>query len=310
MNEKTINDLDLLTSVDRSADFFEVADASDLNASKRTSVNSMLNLTSQPLGLTDIQSPTNKTFDNTNIATLRDDRFTLQDSGDTTKQAVFQLSGITTATTRTYTLPDRSDTLVTLGGSQTLTDKTLTSPTLTSPLINNPTLNTDAISEFTSANGVTIDGLNIKDGKLNTNNSIVASNITDAIITNAKLSTATGEPGGAWEDYTPTISTSSGSFTSVSATGKWKRIGKTIFYRLTITITTVGSATNVRFSLPATAAAPANTVIGYGRETASTGKMLQTVINNATTGTVFYYDNSIPTANGLSLSLSGHFEEA
>jgi hypothetical protein len=200
MSEKTINDLDLLTSVDRSADFFEVADASDLNASKRTSVNSMLNLTSQPLGLTDIQSPTNKTFDNTNIVTLRDDRFTLQDSGDTTKQAVFQLSGITTATTRTYTLPDRSDTLVTLGGSQTLTNKTLTSPTITSPTINNPTLTVDAISEFTSAAGVTIDGVLLKDSSFSGTNVAAAgalsvtgaSTLMGAVSTIGQLSVQTG----------------------------------------------------------------------------------------------------------------------
>ena len=45
---------------------------------------------------------------------------------------------------------------------------------------------TDVISEKTSANGVTIDGLNIKDSKLNTNNSVVTANITDAAVTVAK----------------------------------------------------------------------------------------------------------------------------
>lgn len=72
----------------------------------------------------------NKTLDNTNTVTLKDTLFTLQDDGDTTKQAKFELSGITTATTRTYTLPNRTDTLVDLGSTQTLTSKTLTSPTI------------------------------------------------------------------------------------------------------------------------------------------------------------------------------------
>jgi hypothetical protein len=45
----------------------------------------------------------NKTVDNTNAATIKDANFTLQDDGDTTKQANFQLSGITTGTTRTLT---------------------------------------------------------------------------------------------------------------------------------------------------------------------------------------------------------------
>lgn len=63
------------------------------------------------VGTTDTQNLTNKTLDNSNIITVRDDRFTMQDSADTTKQAVFQLSGITTATTRTYTVPDETGTI-------------------------------------------------------------------------------------------------------------------------------------------------------------------------------------------------------
>jgi len=46
----------------------------------------------------------------------------------------------------------------------------------------------DTVAEKTSANGVTIDGLNIKDSKLVTANSIVASNITDGAVTSSKLS--------------------------------------------------------------------------------------------------------------------------
>lgn len=48
-------------------------------------------------------------------------------------------------------------------------------------------LSTDTITESTPAAGVTIDSLNIKDGKLNTNNSVVTANVTDAAITYAKL---------------------------------------------------------------------------------------------------------------------------
>lgn len=79
-------------------------------------------------------------------------------------------------------------TIVGTTDSQTLTNKTLTSPTINTPTINNPTLNTNTVSEFTAANGVAVDGLNIKDGKLNTNNSVVTTNITDDAVTPAKIS--------------------------------------------------------------------------------------------------------------------------
>lgn len=80
-------------------------------------------------------------------------------------------------------------TIVGTTDTQTLTNKTLTSPTINTPTIVNPTLNTDTVSEHTAANGVTIDGLNIKDGKLNTNNSVVTANVTNAAITPDKLAT-------------------------------------------------------------------------------------------------------------------------
>lgn len=47
--------------------------------------------------------------------TINDTNFVLQDNVDNTKQAQFELSGITTATTRTYTLPNVTGALATLG---------------------------------------------------------------------------------------------------------------------------------------------------------------------------------------------------
>src|SRR3990167_3333856 len=65
-------------------------------------------------------------------STVADNVFTLQDDGDNTKQLQFQLSGISTGTTRTITVPDASTTIVGTDATQTLTNKTLTSPTINS----------------------------------------------------------------------------------------------------------------------------------------------------------------------------------
>lgn len=66
------------------------------------------------------------------VTEFADNAFKLFDEGDNTKIADFQLSGFTTGNTRTFTLPDVSDTVVTLGATQTLTAKTLTTPTIAS----------------------------------------------------------------------------------------------------------------------------------------------------------------------------------
>ena len=68
------------------------------------------------------------TLESGTIATIDDDNFTLQDNGTTTKKAQFQCSGISADTTRTFTFPDASMTLVGTAATQTLTNKTLTSP--------------------------------------------------------------------------------------------------------------------------------------------------------------------------------------
>ena len=64
-------------------------------------------------------------------------------------------------------------------------DFQITANTLTA--LSGSSIKADTIAETTSANGVAVDGLTIKDGKLNTDDSVVTANITDANVTTAKI---------------------------------------------------------------------------------------------------------------------------
>lgn len=146
---------------------------------------------------TGAQSLASKTIGITNIVTLRDDRFTLQDDADNTKQAVFQLSGITTATTRTYTLPDASDTVVVLAATQALTGKTYNGLTVSTTT---GTFTLTNAKTFVVTHGLTLSGTDSTVMTFPTTSATIAR--TDAANTFIGASTAS-----AWVLTSPTITT-------------------------------------------------------------------------------------------------------
>lgn len=185
MADTTITALTEATGIDGATDWLAI-DRTSLGTTEKINRNTYLGLTGSPVGTSDTQVLTNKTIGNTNTVTLKDTLFTLQDDGDTTKQAKFQLSGITTATTRTYTLPDASSTLADIATAQTLTNKTLTSPVITGGSITGSTITTDAIVGQSAATSGTVYGLSIASGKVGTDGVVTAS-ITDSAVTYAKV---------------------------------------------------------------------------------------------------------------------------
>ena len=118
--------------------------------------------------------------------------------------------------------------------------------------------------------------------------------------------------GGSWTAWTPTITANSGTFTTVSASGRYTQIGKTVHFSLKITQTNIGSAAGFTFfTLPITALFdPANDTVGYGREDALTGSLLQCRATSTTSAAVIKYDNTAIVANGAVFNIKGTYEAA
>lgn len=190
--------------------------------------NTILGITGSPLGTSDTQTISNKTLGNTNVLTIQDSNFTIQNSSDNTKQGLFSLANNTTGTTRTYTMPNASVTLASLTGVETLTNKTITSPTITGGTIANATVTVDAISGFTTSTIVTIANLQISNGVLNSANAVTSVSIAQGAVQPQALVTGTGT-GWSWQTWTPSYTNMTIGNGSVES--KYVQIGKTVFGR-------------------------------------------------------------------------------
>lgn len=111
----------------------------------------------------------------------------------------------------------------------------------------------------------------------------------------------------AWTSYTPTITAGSGSFTSVSGNGKYKRIGKVCIVRIQISITTNGTAaTNIQATLPFTATGDD---VGTFREGSATGNC--GVVQGSSATAVFRtFTNGYPGGSGYVIIGSLTYEVA
>lgn len=131
LNNKIIDN----STIHISDSLFTVQDNSDATRRFRFEVSGISTGTTRILNVPDAdttfvgtdvaQTLTNKTINSSTI-NISDSNFTVQDNTDATKQLRFEVSGITTATTRTLTVPDANTTIVGTDTTQTLSNKTFT----------------------------------------------------------------------------------------------------------------------------------------------------------------------------------------
>ena len=113
---------------------------------------------------------------------------------------------------------------------------------------------------------------------------------------------------GAWGAWTPTVTAATGAFTTTTlGSATYKQFGKTVFFHLDLTITTVGTAAGaIIVTLPTTPVA-GKVPIFYGREDAISGKMLQAkTISN--TANILVYDNTSAIVAAAVIRLDGTYE--
>jgi hypothetical protein len=110
--------------------------------------------------------------------------------------------------------------------------------------------------------------------------------------------------------YTPTITAGSGTFTTVSASGRYTVFGKFVFIQITIVITTNGTAAGfVAASLPLFSVNAAG-IIYYllGRGLVSAKTISGGIGSNSNSCGIVNYDGTYPGASGETLTVSGFYE--
>jgi hypothetical protein len=99
---------------------------------------------------------------------------------------------------------------------------------------------------------------------------------------------------GAWQAWTPTMSATSGTFTTVTVNlARYTQIQKLVIAKIDFTITTIGTATGLpRFTLPVTSATTSTMVMGSFRETSQSGFTGVISYNSTTAAVMHKHDNS------------------
>lgn len=123
----------------------------------------------------------------------------------------------------------------------------------------------------------------------------------------------TGDTGSVWTAYTPSSALSTpGTSVMATALGRWKSIGKTIFFAIDATITTVGTGTGMWVLGLPVAATTFQIIPASGRELVTLGAALAISSASASTVHCAKYDNTSLAAggNGTRVMIGGVYEAA
>lgn len=111
-------------------------------------------------------------------------------------------------------------------------------------------------------------------------------------------------PLGAWQSWTPTFT----NFTPGSAAivAKYTRIGRTVHFRLVVTLSSSTMGSNPTFTLPVTSATASEAVLGYGqaKDAGTANWQLAVWHASTTTASINYWNGS---SNAASITVSAPF---
>ena len=112
---------------------------------------------------------------------------------------------------------------------------------------------------------------------------------------------------GTWASYTPTITASSGTFTTVSGSGYYCQIGKLVFFYVSVVITDKGTGAGWIYITTPTDISGLHIVVGH--ENTTTGDMLQALVYDGLVRVVGY-DGLTRIDSGRTYYLSGTYRAA
>lgn len=134
-------------------------------------------------------------------------------------------------------------------------------------------------------------------------------NVDNTSDANKPVSTATNTllVTGAWPAMTVNLSTTAGSLSSASGVAWNRKVGRTVEFTMTLTVTSVGTGSGVfRCGIPYTAA---HNCAFVGREDSATGALVQAQLKAGDNFfSIYSATNTFPAANNTSFIFSGVFE--